>query len=336
MCKRKTDKFRGRFRGFRGRGQVLLLTLLLLALVAVALAGVSRASLSRALVASDAESRLQHRWAVISCQVTLLPRAEMILERTEESAGDPAVSTRLAVTLNDQVFELLVADEQAKVNINSIYVDHGRQNAEEVVKNLVRASNNMVKIELDPLPKTSSQDSAPQLPSIGSLDQIFAQANVEDLIGTSEQPGAIQDVTCWGSGKLNFRRASTSALRQVCSGKLNRSQIEKLLDIRTEFFQESLKNHRVTENIPFQNDSNPDSPEPSEVIERSSQIELSKALEQLGLTSSQLEELDELLTDKSTCHSIWIVTRDDLRRYHWLAVAEAVTEGQVSTYNFAW
>ena len=108
------------------RGFALLLTLLLVVLVAASLAGIARFSMLKAVEAQDATEALQRRWAILSAQCTLAPRVPLLLEAAQASTqGKPSnnafpAERRIVCRLADIEYELVVTDEQAKVNVNTL------------------------------------------------------------------------------------------------------------------------------------------------------------------------------------------------------------------------
>lgn len=278
------------------RGYILVITLLLMAVASLALIQVSRASLLKALVAKSAQQALQRRWGAMSCQSALLSQAESILKQAEEKIDEPVVTTRIAMTLGGQTFELVISDEQAKANIESLYERRGRQTTESNIRSLIRQSRDPAAVRLKPInPNASVIQSRASLPVLGSFGQIFTNATAQQIVGTREQSEtAATYFTCWGSGKLNFRRASQEALKQVCEGVITDNQIDRLMTARQDTSLEGMDD----------------------------------ILNQLALTKTKKDQLTKLFTDKSSCHSLWVVMRDANRTWHRLIVSESATSNQ--------
>ena len=102
------------------RGYVLVSTLLLLALAGLAMVSASRRALNRIMESRQAELELQQRWGTISLQATLLAGAETILTRAERNARESLVSHSLRLSLNGRAVRVLISDEQAKANVNTL------------------------------------------------------------------------------------------------------------------------------------------------------------------------------------------------------------------------
>jgi hypothetical protein len=255
---------------------VLLLTLVLIALATAGTAGVVRLGLRQALAASSAERDLQRRWAVTSARAAVLPAAEDVLANAEVRGGQAVRTTASTVVLSGQRVTLVVADEQAKVNVNALLAREGRAGAERLVRGLVRSADSTVPLQLSPAPGDREG------PAVISFEQVFPGAGPSELAG---QP-ATADVTCWGDGKLNVRRASRDALRTAVGTALDLSQVESLLDARR----------------------------------KDPRLPVAELLAQLSLTDEQWQAAGELLTDKSACHSLWVVVETDQRAWHSLFV----------------
>ena len=115
-------------------GYVLVTTLVLLMLAATLLVGIGRASVRQAVRARVAQDELQRRWGTASCREAVLPYAEGLLRAEEGRRRGPVPSLRRRVTLGGQAFDLVVADEQAKANVNVLLVEFGREAAEDAIR----------------------------------------------------------------------------------------------------------------------------------------------------------------------------------------------------------
>lgn len=273
-------KSRPRRRATHGRGFALVLTLMVLVLAAVALGSVGRLSLGQALQARAAHEDLQWRWGVRSCRETVLARAEPILAAAEASSLEPVRTLRAKLTLGDQAFELALSDEQAKVNLNTLYQRGGAERARRAAWGLSTAGRTRVDVRLTPIEPSAIDRATPngraaaQLPALGSLAQVFGVTPPEALVGE----GAIYplaDLTCWGDGKLNFRRASPAALNETLSGALETSKGEDLVSLRRQ---------------------NPG-------------LSAAKGMALLEIPAAQIAAAESLLTDGSRCQSLWVLGR---------------------------
>jgi hypothetical protein len=125
---------------------------------------------------------------------------------------------------------------------------------------------------------------------VGGYGQIFAGAPPEQLVGREGDPGLAGAVTCWGDGRINLRRAPEAVLRQACDKALGRDVVTLLLEARRR-----------------------DPYRPLEAI------------------LAELDQIDEgeraavkdRLTDRSTCHGLWVIARGPQRSWYTLAVSAA-------------
>ena len=211
-------------------GYVLVLTLGVIALAAITLAGLARYSLQLATRAQDATQELQHRWGLFSTRYMLLDRAAEILEAQvdDEDAGIPPwpKPNQLSATylLGTHEFRVRIADEDSKVNLNTIYV-RKRDKLLPAIHQLGREAG-MMRVRLLP-----QADVRKPFTSWGQVFDLSVLPPSER--STGEQLGeAAQQMTCWGSGQLNIRRASDAALRQVAELALPAGHVSELVDLR--------------------------------------------------------------------------------------------------------
>lgn len=301
-----------RARAGRQRAYVLPLTLLLLAVAAASLAGVCRASFEKAVQAAGAREDLQRRWAITTCRAALLPKAERIIAVAASSEAGPTSEVRLHVTLGGMPLDLVFGDEQAKVNVDVLYRDGGRTGAERAVRELTAAAGADVRVALTPgapLVEPGSVEALQQDDeerAFETFSQVFERVSPRALVFPSwaAERSAVAELTCWGDGTLNFRRASVAALKRACPKSLGATGAARLVAIRQK---------------------DPD-------------LDLWEALEQLELSDEQHAEAEERLTDESSCHSLWIVARAAGRSWYDFSVADADATDAAggATATFSW
>src|SRR5947208_5651382 len=102
------------------KGYILLTTLALLVLSSTLLVTLARTSIQRTLEARQSQDDLQRRWGQISCQRALLPNVETILINQEKLHQRAVPTYRASIRLGPQIFELVLADEQSKTNVNAL------------------------------------------------------------------------------------------------------------------------------------------------------------------------------------------------------------------------
>lgn len=280
------------------RGYALLLTLVLLAVAATALSGVSLVAYRRAIEVQQSAEELQARWGALSCRATFLPRAPEFLTRHEQQRRQPQVEFRATVPLGAQTFDLHIADEQAKANLDVVHRIASGLQAERAVRRLV----GMRTLEVVLTSNRYAKDNSPSVRAFSSPGQVFRRALPSELAGEGARPGAMARITLWGDGKTNYRRASRQVLSEICAPELGDYEVGRLLDLRSR------------------------SPAPT----------LSQALSELGLSEKPRNACVERLTDASNCYSLWIICSSSRRKWYKLFVAEDATVATATVWAFEW
>ena len=222
-------------------GYILLAVLAVSVLVISALATLARLSLRRGLEASDAERSLQQRWGSMTIERTMLQQAPSVFEQQEEllaeqAPGSPTPTTvRAMLRLGDVNFDILLGDEDAKLNLNAVY-HHG--GPDRIVAAVNRHGGPLVGSALRPLPAVAPMSTARRRSPNRSLDspeeEEEPQVELPDafrswgevfdlrvldagLARDADLPNLTTGMTLWGSGQLNFRRASDETILAVAS-----------------------------------------------------------------------------------------------------------------------
>jgi|GEM_PF-3229570 len=283
----------------RRKGFVLLLTLVLLAIVALLSVGIARRSLSMAEQAVSAEEDLQRRWAVLSCQRSVLLRAERIFQRRDELADQEKATARnvyriaAKVQLGKMTLLLILADENAKVNLNVL----AQQGAGEVLTFLRKLSAEAgFRVCLHPDLRKAD---AKTLAAFDSWGQVFALDEMRDADAPKNLAALTNELTCWGGGQLNVRRASDRAIERVCQKEVSPIVVKRLLEVRA----------------------------------AGAKTPLAAMLGQLSATEKDQSRLQELVTDKSQCYSLWGVTSPTKNGSAWLCIAPSDSE---PVFSFLW
>ena len=318
-------------RASRGRGgYVLVVTLGLLVLTASLMVSVSRGTMRHTIAARLALDEMQHRWGVISCRLAVLPHAESILLRSEVERHASAPSYRTQVQLGDEIFELTIADEQAKANVN-VLLDHtDRATAEERLRQGLSGTGLGINVRLRPSasplngpsdvpttgPTTKSIDVPVGLPLfITGFGQIFEDASAEKLLAMQGAVRVTDLLTCWGAGRVNLRRATPAALQLSVGSKLSGVDQGRLLEMR----------NRVLQGTPL--------PLPKKgPVDNDPILRMARAA---GIDPKNFDALVSL-TETSTCHSLWITAKDHRRVWHFFSIADETEKNQPRNYAFVW
>jgi hypothetical protein len=293
------------------RGFVLLWTLALLALAAVVLTGLTRRSARRAVEAVDAQEQLQRKWAMASCRKLAKDNAEALLKLTEKRRHAAVASMSLQGVLGNIQLQARIADEQAKVNVNTIYEEMGKDRTATLVRDVARGAG-LARVLLRPDPRyaksrrssartdvaaksastiksaSTMPTTAPaEWPAFGCWAQVFDSDDPAVLLADSVK-SPTNELTCWGDGRLNIDRASTAAIRAVLGQHLSIGVVQTLLDERSKNLQKS-----------------PD-----------------EWLAGMKLSAEQNQALTQLVTEQSACHSVMIHVRAGGRDWYELEVFE--------------
>jgi hypothetical protein len=265
----------------RRHGFVLVMALALIALVGLLLCAAARLSLRRSLEAIDAEEDLQRRWGSISAQRLLMDHVDMFfpnpVPESESAEGVPESIPRvetpllLSVQLRQMRFRILLADEDAKVNLNTVHQEFSPAFVQTVVSTLSgRGSHANLLVSLRP-GRIRPNDADAR--AFETWEQIFDLANAKDLSRAAMSlPEVSRDFTCWGSGMLNIHRASPMAVRSLCGAIISNADVEQLLT--------------AARHLPH--------------------AKLADILNRILIRERARRRLERLLTDRSTCFSIWI------------------------------
>lgn len=213
-------------------GYVLITVIAASTLIITCLSILARQSFKMGLEAADQERMLQKRWGSLSLQKTLLNNADRIFERQEEknarvnTATSPAIQSKLV--LGEVTFDILLSDEGAKLPLNTLYHLAGLKKTEDGI-NRVAGSNAAFSTRLIPAVapmqltrerrKVTVSDETENDPAEDLPDAFRSWGEVFDInsLGTGGRnqlslQASTMHVTCWGSGQLNFRRASDESI----------------------------------------------------------------------------------------------------------------------------
>ena len=314
-------------RAFHHRsGYVLVVTLALLVLSASLMVAVSRAALAHATAARLGADELQHRWGVVSCRTALLPYAETILLTAESQhhVATPVIHGR--VQLGEELFDLSIADELAKVNVN-LYFDHAdRSTAETRLRQALAGFGLVQNIRLRPDGRLQTADAPATSPStqptntlpqwVTGYGQIFADASPEVLLTPRNGTRIVDLLTCWGGGQLNLRRIPAAVLQMAAGTNLSGIAQNKLLAMRDLDLQ--------GKPLPLPSPKTPLSKDPA-----------LRLIQAAGVDSKGLDKLPPLVAE-SRCHSIWIVTQDKRRTWHYLSILDRSDKDHPRSAAFVW
>jgi len=293
-----------RRQGNKRQGFVLLMALVLILLASISLVSFARSSLQLANKAAEENENLQRKWGVYSCQTVLLKRPEHFFDgsySTVAYSSEPWPLPKIVVDvieLGGLQFELQLADECAKVNLNSIF-RRRKQELNAIVSSVTQSEPGLrANIRL---PRTDSLNS--EVAPLRSWGQII---EASERLRPSQVSDAVQNIslelTCWGSGKLNIRRASDASVLAICGEELSAEAVKRLLLLRREPGEKSL----------------------------------SLLISRMALRSKEKTAVAKLLTDESNCYSLWIVCRNKQRSWTKLFITHPGDGSGVEKVAFTW
>jgi hypothetical protein len=314
MFSRCTNQQSSRVARTQRRAFVLVMVLALLTVCALCLAGLARRSLDAGEQVAIAQINLQRHWGTLSCERTYLPSAKDLLEL--EAAKRPAskqtwplpASVGAEFDLGELHFSVLLADEDAKANLNVISPSNpdGPRTVTALVEQLATGVDGLA-VHVQPLPTESSLSQTPSASNQAtaayrSWGQVFEPTD-------AGSPGefaarlrdATRDITCWGTGRLNIQRASDEAIRLVCGSQIPADILGKLLA------------HRHEPGV----------------------TGLDTLLDQLALRTTDRSTLNRLLTDRSSHYSLWVLVRSPRRNWATLAIGDGSSTAGVRE-TFTW
>ncbi len=250
-------------------GYVLLMVLVLLIVLATALSSIATRSMRTTQEAVVAVAQLQQRVGLESCQKTLFLKADFVFKEKDlaRKSGQGPMSPEAnrmvadAISLGDQRFDLVLFDENSKINLNVVHQNRGPNEVMQVLRENLPPSISRA-IALHPAagsrtsptravePKTkggkgreksTGSDSNAESPEKAAADAQFSPAfrswgEVLDfgmLIGQNPDKQVQLDFaktfTLWGSGQINVGRAEDSHISALTGTVVPSALAKKIL-----------------------------------------------------------------------------------------------------------
>jgi hypothetical protein len=219
----------------------------------------------------------------------------LLLADAEQASRETrhATETRLTIPLGGVDYDLVLTDEQAKLNANQLLSRMSTSEAQEAIQRVLRAARipAVNSVRLRPRVATSAGSG---LPVIGAYGQILEAESPAALLGGQDSAGVAAALTCWGDGRLNIRRAPAAAIHDMCSPILARSEIAILVRLRDENPAQSV----------------------AQLLNRA-----------VGIDERSRTAVAALLTDETRCFGMWIIARGT-NALHTFTVAEGIPPPQ--------
>lgn len=282
-------------------GYALLLVLVTLTICSVSLASLATRSMQANVDSLERLRGLQSRWGRISCSRALLRSAPAAFEAIEKQnlASKRLTKTTFPIALSEtlllggQRFTVVLADENAKLNLNALR-QHGRPGTITQALRKVMGPNSIRTL------RNLDRDTNSQ--TLHSWGEVFDLNLLRALQGSDRVLAEMtHDLTLWGSGKLNIRRASPISLEVTCKGAVTDGLARRIVERHDE----------------------------------SPTLNVDLLLRQTVLNETDRERLELLLGDGSTTFSIWIESDDGRQRTQHLSVLYVDADGKQTTESFS-
>ncbi|MEM7557552.1 MAG: hypothetical protein AAF394_00380 [Planctomycetota bacterium] len=212
-------------------GYVLVLVLVTLVLAATLLVRLASRTKELRVQGIDEVTSLQEKWGQLSCERAALGQAATHFERIEKNR-DLAIDSpfpsqvRQSLALGGMRFDMLVADENAKANLNLV-LDVASEREEGKI---VRREIDAILRALVPPSLVTELHLRPVLPS-----QYWGQ--VFDLQAIQRRHGAVralaeatQGISLTGAGPLNVRRAKKDVIRAVAASVVPEGRADRFVE----------------------------------------------------------------------------------------------------------
>lgn len=303
----------------RRRGYVLLVTLGLLVMASTLLVAVGRVAVRHSTDARLAVQASQRRWAFESARTAVLPYAAQALATAEENERRPAPRVRADVRLGDLAVTLVIADEQAKANVNELLRREPLETAENRIRVALDGTLSRAHVRLRPAPAYLTQ-ATPEIPPAMHLPPVSGFGQILDdlspgMLRPSTGDGPTDRLTVWGDGGLNLLRADRSAMRAVLMPTFTALQVERIVAAREAAFNP-------------RRESSPLKPMPQ------TGDAVAMLLERAGAAEAPRAKL--ALTARSTCHSLTVRLRDGRREWYDTHVLDEADPRRPRRYGGAW
>ena len=245
-----------------------MMTIFVLVIVALLLTSLSSFSVGHAVDAKRATTMLQDRWAHLSCQTYALRHSSDLLG--QQNNFEP--SSPNSVQLNGKRYDITLADESAKLNVNFFNEKIGRENTSKLIRRTVGVSK-QVRVNLRPNKGLDARTDA-----FESWGQVFEKKEnqLRDRDTARELFEATKSLTCWGK-RLNFQTAPAETTFQTLKTVVGPILATKI-----------------------SNELASDTPQSAQDI-----------LDGMEMTDSQRASINRLLTSRSEAQSVWIQVSDE-------------------------
>lgn len=298
-----------RYHSHHAHGFMLVMTLVLLAIVGTTAVAMARRSMAQSTAAIQAENDLQRVWGMRSVMTLLAGSAEQVIEAAQARQDQPIRSVHFQVTLNRVPLRILLTDEQARPNVDTLADHLGTSQAQSRIMRLMgeeqTSFDEMIPVRLRPLERTTlalaGRDVASRSwPRFVGYSAVFEKQDLAVVTGLTEASETGTAITCWGDGRLHWTRATPQAIAAVCEDLIGLHHIQTLVRLRQE--QPGLGSQ--------------------------------EAVGRLNLPHQLQDRLRGRFTDQSRCHAVILSLVQGSRRHTAMRVEEIRQDGSLAQHSY--
>lgn len=333
----------------RRMGVLLLIVLVALIVLASAMARIAMRTSQIQRSRLRSLTSMQTRWGRLSCEAALLPQAEGAIAAASGAVSGRGPRSALPhqlvdwIKLDDQRFDIILADESAKANLNAIYDRDGRRAVEIAVQDLTGLAA-ATKMRLSPMrPSLAKRTAATARQSAGRLGgqrpTAAAELNLGDGRADENPPTSIDDeidlsgppaLPSWGNifdiQEMTALTGNTRSLAEISrhvtlfgGSRLNvwRASDETIVATIRGQVQVGLARRFVDR------------------LRSTSVSEVGLVLQQTITNAAHRNELNRRLGNQSTDFSVWVESSGAAERRQWWTVRTVSDQtGDVATRTF--
>ncbi|MCA9264567.1 MAG: hypothetical protein KDA60_11985 [Planctomycetales bacterium] len=282
------------------------MVLVLIVLAALVSVGISRRSLAYTRDGIEQAQAVRTRWHATSIRHSLLDSPQQHFSVSQPQAASRLLTEgprilRKSIELDGMTYEVTLADENTKANVNQLYETGGVRAVTDCLYQVVR-DNRFLQVRT-PTAQSAARNGAPY----ASFGQLFALESIpHDLVAGELVQSETERFSCWGSGRLNIHLADDPTLGLVVNSMVTPRTMNRLRELRGE---EGFK-----------------------------ELSLDEILRSLELRASERVKLKRWLTTTSDCYSLWIRSHDSgmLPRTDELTVSVVESDRATQVASFTW
>lgn len=208
-------------------GYLLVTVLVMIGVVSLLLSQIAASSMRVASSAIAEEREMRNRWAVTSVRRFCLDSAPRLLELPSSASGETLAPSILwkDVSVAEQTFRVILADETAKLNLRKIASQYGESTVATVTEELLSDHHGM---------RSAVGLGASGKPSGTRWENWVADGGTRSLLDPRKIAAATQRLTLWGDGRLNVFSSDEETLEALWRQLFGRRPPNELLEARSQ------------------------------------------------------------------------------------------------------